>query len=105
MTASNLILLLQVLRGHGDVQPLIARGLEYSQIAELLREARSVGLIATLDSGDVLTEAGLRLLAESGKGRKSGEPGSWIRPSVEHQIPRLGEEEPFLPELPPRTHN
>jgi hypothetical protein len=80
MTSSNVILLLQIIRSRGDVGPLVARGLEYSQIAELLRETRSVGLVARTDDGDVLTDSGSRLLAESGKRNRPGEPVAGFDP-------------------------
>jgi hypothetical protein len=105
MTSSNLILLLQIIRSRGDVQPLVSRGLEYSQIADLMREARSVGLIERAELGDVVTEAGMQLLAESAKRKGLGVAGAWIRPAEEHQIPRIPQEDPFLPESPPKTHN
>jgi hypothetical protein len=104
-TKPNLILLLQVIRSHGDIEPLIRKGLETSQIAALTREAKSVGLVERGDKGLRLSASGERLLAESIRKRAPGQASGWIRPAEEHRIRQLSEEDPFLPEVPPRAHN
>ena len=100
----NLLLLLQVVRGKGDVAPLTRRGLEYSQIADLLREARHLGLVLRNDEGLQLSPEGESLLAASIKRRPPTSPGGWIRPLEEHRVEKISEEDPFLPELAPRVH-
>src|SRR5687767_7502597 len=85
LPSPNVVLLLQVLRGDGDVGPLIARGLEYSQVVELMQEARSVGLTQRIGTRTELTQAGLSLLAESAKRHHRVEFGGWIRPLDEYR--------------------
>ena len=102
VTSSNLILLLQIVRSRGDVAPLVSRGLEYSQIAELLREARSVGLIERAESGDVVTEAGMQLLADRAKRKGLGVTGAWIRPAEDIEFPEYPRRTLSCQKAPPR---
>lgn len=101
MPSSSMLLLLQVLRGGGDVGPLLARGLAYAQIAELMNEARAAGLTQRVGRRTELSEAGERLLWDTRKRRRGDEHGGWIRPLEEFRIPKLHEDDPFLPREPP----
>lgn len=104
MTSPHLTLLLQVVRERGDITPLLHRGLELVQVAELLSEAKSVGLVQRTESGLEVTESGMRLLGASISKGHLGQRGGWIRTMDEHRIARLSPEEPFLPDVPPPTH-
>lgn len=104
MNSPYFAVLLQVVREHGGIDPLLRRGLEVAQVADLLSEAKAAGLILRTGSGLEVTESGMRLLGASMKRGQLGARGGWIRPLDEHRLPQLSPEEPFLPELPPRLH-
>jgi len=106
MTAhqGHLTLLLQSLRSRGGIEPLVRRGLDVAQIANLLDEAETAGFTGTRDDGAlVLTDAGLAFLGASLSRQPSGS-GGWIRPLDEHRIARIHPNEPYLPETPPESH-
>ncbi len=54
----SLILLLQVIRSEGSIDPLLSAGLEYVQIAQLLAQAKQDGYVLLSEDKLVLSEEG-----------------------------------------------
>src|SRR5262245_5104828 len=99
MKANHIVLLLQTIKDDGSANPLSTRGLEYSQIAELLSSARELGYVALTADGLALTDEGRAFLIAS-------EP---IKPEIKevsslekYRIGPIGKQEIYLPERPPR---
>jgi hypothetical protein len=98
MTESHMILLLQLIHTGGDVNSLLRRGLQFSNIAQLMSKAEADGLIK--EEGDTLelTEAGfakIKIGVESNKQRKDG---GWISPLEEFRIDKLSIDDIYLPD-------
>jgi hypothetical protein len=99
----HLTLLLQTLRAREGIEPLIRRGLDIAQIADLMSEAKTAGFTTIRDGAPVLTDAGLAFLGASLRRQEPGS-GGWIRPLEEHRIARIDPGEPYLPDSPPESH-
>ena len=97
----SLILLLQVVRSEGSIDPLLAVGLEYPQIAQLLTQAKQEGYVLLSNSKLVLSAEGNQLLSESSKQKDIG--GGWIRPLEEYRVSRIEKGEIYLPEIAPQV--
>jgi hypothetical protein len=90
-------LLLRQIKRNGTIDPLLASGLTFSQIATLIQEARSAGLVNR--ESLQLTERGeVALAAVAAAGEK---PVGWIRPADEYRIETIGIDEVFLPDVAP----
>ncbi len=97
--SKNLTLLLQIIRSEGSIDPLIATGLEYVQIAQLLTQAKQEGYILLLEDKLILSEKGAQYLSNSAKQMDVG--GGWIRALEEFRVSPLGKDEIYLPESAP----
>ena len=98
MADSNLILLLQLIARKADVEPLIKRGLRYSQISQILATAIKEGLVQESDEKFTLTSAGfekMRSYSHSGRPRADG---GWMSPAEEFRIKSQSPNKVFLPE-------
>jgi hypothetical protein len=95
----SLILLLQVIRSEGSIDPLLTAGLEYVQIAQLLTQAKQDGYVFPLEDKLVLTEEGKEILSNSSKQKIIG--GGWIRSLEEYRVAQMDKDEIYLPESAP----
>ena len=97
--SENLILLLQIIRADGSLEPLVSKGLEYSQISRLVSQLKQEGL--AMVSGDklVLSEEGYQFLNNSVKQKVIG--GGWIRALEEYRVNPTEKEEIYLPKIVP----
>lgn len=85
--------MLLVIRHRRPVNSLIAIGLDYSQIADLLLKATECGYITTNDEATVLSDMGEKKLGElSGKNFET-----IIRPDEESRIPSQGRYDVYVP--------
>ena len=100
----TLYLLLRLVHTAAPVDPLLKRGLEYSQIAELIRSAEDAELVVIGPEGLALTSKGDELLRTDIRGAPAGSPGTWIRPLDEYRIPRLSPDDVYLPMFAPEAY-
>lgn len=80
MSGSHMILLLQLIHANGDVNSLLRKGLQFSQIAQLMSEAEVSGLLKEEDDNLVLTEAGFAKIKTGIESNKQRKDGGWISP-------------------------
>lgn len=97
MINSHMILLLQIIKSKADIEPMLKRGLRYSQISRLTQSAKDQGFIEESDEGLSITAKGLSMMRydiQRGKFRKDG---GWISPEEESRINSIGIDEVYLP--------
>lgn len=94
---THLPTLLQIVRDGGHVGVLRKRGLEYSQIAQLIQTAIAEGLLQLLDESLELTEKGTRALAEAKRSGGFTGSGGWIVPAEDSRIDRANPNDVYLP--------
>ena len=104
-TTTDIVLMLQVVRARETIDPLVARGLDAVQIALLLREVETRGLVERQEGRLVVSNAGMDLLGEVAGSGKGDPSRAWIRPMDEHRIEGLDLSDPFLPKVPPNTYD
>jgi hypothetical protein len=97
MSDSNLLLLLQLIYAGADVNALLRRGLQFSQIANLIAEATEKGLITEGEFGLTLTAIGIEEMQSKRGGNQQGDDGGWISPLDEYRIEKLSEDDIYLP--------
>lgn len=95
MLESNLLLLLQLINAGADIDALLSRGLQYSQIADLIFEAIKNEFALESKTGLELTVLGLEKI----KNNKtlSNIKGNWISPLDEFRIESIAIDEIYLP--------
>ena len=92
------ILLSQVAR-NGGAAPLIRAGLQYSQIAQLIADAREEGLIA--EDELKLTRAGEELLSRFQSVRQRAGVSGWIAAADAYRVAALPVDTPYVPRKAP----
>jgi hypothetical protein len=92
---SNLVLLLQLIHAEADVDALLKRGLQYSQIADLLFYAKEDNLVSESETRLELTAFGLDRIKNSKT--LSNIKGIWISTLDELRIPSIEIDEVYLP--------
>ena len=92
----SLILLLQVIRSEGSIDPLLSAGLEYVQIAQLLAQAKQDGYVLLSEDKLILSEEGKQVLSISAKQKIIG--GGWIRSLEEYRLSPMDKDEIYLPD-------
>ncbi|RJO60954.1 hypothetical protein C4544_04075 [candidate division WS5 bacterium] len=97
----NMAILLRVVRSEGSIDPLIERGLTYSQIANLLEEAKNTELIIVREGKLLISATGEKLLNVMSSKKLIPKPGGWIRPLDEHKLPKISQCDIYLPKNPP----
>ena len=95
MSESHLILLLQLIYAGADVDALLRRGLQFSQIAGLIEQVVNNRFVEEIDGNLKLTELGLEKL-RAGKKYYSSRT-VWISPLDEFRIEKIGNDDIFLP--------
>jgi hypothetical protein len=88
-------LLLQQISVNGGVAPLQRMGLQFSQIAHLIEEAREHGLIS-LDELKLTLDGEKALDAYRAVRQRSGS-GGWIAPASQYRVERVSQYSVFLP--------
>jgi hypothetical protein len=95
-TESNLILLLQLINAGAEVDALLNRGLQYSQIVDLIFHAKEQNLVCDDEKTLKLTDLGLhRIFGKTSSKVK----GNWISPLDERRIPSINLDAVYLPSL------
>lgn len=98
MSESHLILLLQLVFAGADVDALLARGLEFSQIGMLMTEGLERGLLIDAGGSLRLTESGTERMQRNLtdlQGRRRD--GGWISPFDQFRIEKSGLDDIYLP--------
>lgn len=96
---SHLVLLLQLIYAGADVGALLRRGLEFSQIAQLINEAIAGQLAEETNKGLILTDAGVDKLRSGASDDIIRRNGNWISPLDEFRIDKIDLTDVFLPNL------
>jgi hypothetical protein len=99
LSNSNLILLLQIIHVSGEVNSLLHRGLQFSQIAQLISIAEGEGYIVEEGHSMRLTEKGLDKMRTDTVTNTSRADGGWISPLDEYRIEKLAIDKVYLPSL------
>lgn len=97
-SALHLALVVDVTARGGTVMPLVREGLEYSQIAELLSEAKDTGLLELNRDELILTDRGRDFLAAHRRFMKRGNRGKWLHASEHERVAQLPEDAVYLPD-------
>lgn len=95
MTA-NLILLLRLIKSGASFDPLHKRGLESSQVFDLVSEAIEQGLLTATKRSIELTPQGNTTLAANPEGRAFTD-GGWIEPDRKSRIEKSRIDTPYFP--------
>jgi hypothetical protein len=98
MTDSHMILLLQLIHADGDVNSLLRKGLQFSQIAQLMSEAEVSGLLKEEGDKLVLTEAGFTKIKAGVENNKQRRDGGWVSPLEELRIDKISVDDIHLPD-------
>jgi hypothetical protein len=97
ISESHLILLLQLIYSGADVDALLKRGLQYSQIAKLLDEAIEKQFVEESDTDIVITPIGLEKIKTGAKDNTVRKTGGWISPLDEYRVEKIDLNDIFLP--------
>jgi hypothetical protein len=97
MPESHKILVLQLVYSGADVTSLLAKGLQYAQIANLISEALDQGLLVEEGEGLKVTQAGLEKMREGITKKERRKDGGWISPLDEFRIEKWSLDEVYLP--------
>jgi hypothetical protein len=92
---SNLVLLLQLIYAGADVDALLNRGLQYSQIADLIFRAKENNLVTDSETKLELTVLGLEKIKNTKI--QQNVKGNWISPLDEFRIEPLLTDEVYFP--------
>lgn len=92
---SHIILLLQLIYAGADVDALLERGLEFSQIAEMISSLIEEEFIEETNSELKVTKLGLERITKGIK--KLNIKGGWISPLDQYRIEKLDKEDVYLP--------
>lgn len=98
MSESNLTLLLQLIFAGADVQSLLGRGLQFSQIAMLVDEAFKRQLVTQGERFLRLTEEGLAQMRSGLPDARIRRDGGWISPADIFRIEKLALDAVYLPD-------
>ncbi|TSK08711.1 MAG: hypothetical protein FPO08_05250 [Geobacter sp.] len=96
MDYSHLTLLLQLVKIGSDIDPLLSRGLTYSQIAELTNIAIKDGFLCKTGHDLTITTIGEQRLKKLENGKISAS-GNWIAPEVKSRIEKKDIYHIYLP--------
>lgn len=91
-------LLLQLVKIGSDIDPLLNRGLTYSQIAELTNSAITDGYICKIDRELTITTKGEQRLKKLENGKVSAS-GNWIAPEDKSRIEKKDIFHIYLPNV------
>lgn len=97
MSKTNIILLLQLIYAGGDVNSLLQRGLQFSQIAALITQAEEKKYILEKENELKLTDLGLIEMRKELPSNKIRKDGGWISPLDEYRVEKLDVYEVYLP--------
>lgn len=98
MSEKHILLLLQLIKHRSNIDSLLNNGLEYSQIARLLSQVKSLGLVRLQEEeGLALTESGENRLKELIKKFTDGKSCFFIEPDCKHTISKLKEHDIYIP--------
>ena len=89
-------LLLHLIDSGSGIEPLLNRGMTYSQIAELVNVAIRDGYISKTAKELTITEKGVDRLNTLESGKISSNAG-WITPEVESRIDKIDVDDVYLP--------
>jgi hypothetical protein len=99
MKDSNMILLLQLIHASGNISSLLNRGLQFSQIAELLLEAEAKGYAIHENDEYRLSEIGIHKMKMDLSTKKSRGDGGWISPLEEFRVDKWKVDQIYLPNV------
>ncbi len=97
MKEKYLILLLQIIKGNGNIEPLLKMGLNYFQVAEYIDYAIKKRYISKKEKIFKLTEIGLKKLESLNKKVKRYNSEKWIGPYDQFKIKKINLEEIYIP--------
>jgi hypothetical protein len=92
---SNLLLLLQLINAGAEIDSLLNRGLQYSQIADLIFEAIENEFVLENENGLELTALGLERIKNAHS--RQNVKGNWISPLDEFRVKPLPIDEIYTP--------
>ncbi len=99
MSDTQLILLLQLVKANAGAEPLLKRGLRYSQIAKLLSIAFDNDYVKEVDNKLVITKKGANKLKEDSRKWKLRKDGGWISYEDESRVESIPINRPHLPDI------
>lgn len=97
ISESHLVILLQLIYAGADVNVLLNKGLQYTQIAELIKEAIEKKLADETDEGLKITSLGLKKIKEGLENNRIKPKSDWISPLDEYKIEQLSVDAVYLP--------
>jgi hypothetical protein len=97
MAESHMVLLLQLIHSGGEVNSLLRRGLQFSQIAQLMSEAELEGLVKEENDKLILTDTGLEKMRTNLENQAQRGDGGWISPLDEFRINKIPVDDIYLP--------
>jgi hypothetical protein len=97
MTDKALILLLQIVRGNGDLSVMIKNGYDYSQIADFLSKIIKANFVEEKNEETVITKLGTMKLKELNNKYARFNSEQWISPDDLARIPPLTKSDIYIP--------
>lgn len=94
---AHISLLLRRIQIDADVSPLINRGLRYSQLIQLIKEAVESGLLERIEDGYAVTEAGQKFIQSDKITGKIRKDAGWINPLYDQKCEQAGLYDIYLP--------
>ena len=94
---SNEVLLLKLIDSNLNLTPLRNRGLSHAQVALLLQDQITKGLVEITNESVCLTESGKEALNENLKKINVSPKRSWILPREEYYYKPLSQKDVYLP--------
>lgn len=92
-------LLLRLINANTDVGPLLAEGLHYSQISQLLGELIEEGLVSLVQGAPTLTQSGLDALRTDEATGRYRPDGGFISPRNSARTDKVPVDAIYLPPL------
>ena len=92
-----LLLLLQIIKGNGDISSLLSAGYDYFQVSQLINHAKSEGYVRSKKGIMELSESGVVFVDDLNKKMERYNAESWISPAYSEQIDKITEDEIYIP--------
>jgi predicted transcriptional regulator len=97
MTQKHLILLLQIMKGNGNITSLINQGLTYSQIANYTDFVIEKEYISIIDNKFKITEKGEKRLKSLNTKLNRKNSNMWISPRYECKVEKMKLSDIYIP--------
>ncbi len=92
-----LLLLLQVIKGNGDITVIVEAGYDYSQIVRMINHAKNNGYIDSEKGKLIVSEKGVAYINEVNKKLKRQHADAWISPLYSMQREDMLKDSTYLP--------